>query len=138
MNWIEALTEGVLQSAFNNFAKLIVKHLCWSLFLISCRLDDVQLYKEKKLWQRFFPASLLFKKTTLQSMSERMLEWYEPKKLHSQNLFTGNTGDGVLFSAVADMCTWSFPKWTTSQMIFQENCEVSQNINFTEQCCSTA
>ena len=49
-----------------------------------------------------------------------------------------NTGDGVLFSAVADMCTWSFPKWTTSLMIFQENCEVSQNINFTEQCCSTA
>ena len=61
----EALTGGVLQSAFKNFAKFTVKHLCWSLFLISCRLDGVQLYVEKKLWHRCSALSILFKKTYL-------------------------------------------------------------------------
>ena len=71
-------------------------------------------------------------------MSERMLERYEPKKLHHKIYLQENTGDGVLFSAVADMWIYSFPKWNSSQMHFHENCEVSQNIKFTEQCCVTA
>ena len=49
-----------------------------------------------------------------------------------------NTDDGVLFSAVADMWAYSFTKQTPSQMLFYENREVLQNINFTEQCCVTA
>ena len=43
-------------------------------------------------------------------MQERMLEWNEPKscihKIYSQE----NTGDGVLFIAVADMWAYSFFK----------------------------
>ena len=49
-----------------------------------------------------------------------------------------NTGNGVPLSAVAVMWAYSFPKRTSSQRPFYENCEVSQNINFTEQCCATA
>ena len=49
-----------------------------------------------------------------------------------------NTGNRVPLSAIAVMWAYSFPNWTSSQRLFYENCGVSQNINFTEQCCATA
>ena len=49
-----------------------------------------------------------------------------------------NTGNGILFSTVADMQAYSFPKWISSNMLFYENCEILKNTNFTEQCCTTA
>ena len=39
-----------------------------------------------------------------------MLEWKEPKKCIHKIYSQGNTGDGVLFSAVADMWAYSFSK----------------------------
>ena len=39
-----------------------------------------------------------------------MLEWNEPKKLYSLIYSRENIGDGVLFSAVADMWAQSFSK----------------------------
>ena len=70
---LEALTGEVLQSAFNNFAKFTVKHLCWSLFLINLNL-----------FCRTCPNGCL-------------------TEMYSHNLSQENNGDGVLFSAVADI-----------------------------------
>ena len=49
-----------------------------------------------------------------------------------------NTSNDVLFNVAEDIRAYGFPKWTSSKMFFYENCEVSQNISFTEQCCGTA
>ena len=61
----EALTEGVLQSAFNNFAQFTVNHLCWSLFLINLQAWWCTIFSRKRtLAQVFsFTFSEIFKKT---------------------------------------------------------------------------
>ena len=72
-------------------------------------------------------------------MPERMLEWSEPKKLYSQNSFTGKHRGWRPF-----LCSWRhmglhfFQKETLPQMLFYENWEVLENIIITEQYCVTA
>ena len=65
----------------------------------------------KNLRQKRFPVSYpkFLKRSILQNISERTLEWNEQKKLcliYSQE----NTGEYVLFSALADMWAYSFSK----------------------------
>ena len=60
-----------------------------------------------------------------------MFKWKEAKKIVSQNLFTENTGDDVLFSSFPEMRANSFIKRIPSKMIFLENLEILQNIIFT-------
>ena len=61
----EAFTEGVLQSAFNNFPQFTVNHLCWSLFLINLQAWWCAIFSRKRtLAQVFsFTFSKIFKKT---------------------------------------------------------------------------
>ena len=82
---LEALTGGVLQSALNNFAKFLVKHLCWSLFLIKLNI---------------------FCRTCLNGCLCEMNQKNCIRKIYSQE----STGDGVLFSAVADVWTYKLSK----------------------------
>ena len=77
----------------------------------------------KKLRQRRFPVSFpkFLKRPILKNISKRILEWNEPKKLYliySQK----NTGEGVLFSAFADIWDYSISKGTPPQMLFYGNC----------------
>ena len=60
---LEALTGGVLQSAFNNFAKFTVKHLRWSLFLIKLQAWWCVTLSREKTLAHVFTVSLLFNKT---------------------------------------------------------------------------
>ena len=105
---LEALTAGVLQSAFNNFAKYTVKHLCWSLFLIKLQAWWCTTFSRKKTpGQMFFCTfSEIYKK----NMPKRVLEWNEPKNCIHKIYSQANTGDGVLFSAVSGMSAYSFSK----------------------------
>ena len=57
---LEALTGGVLKSAFNNFARFTVKHMCWSLFLIKLQAWLCATFQEKKLWNRGFVSLVSF------------------------------------------------------------------------------
>ena len=81
---LEALTAGVLQSAFNNFAKYTVKHLCWSLFLIKWQAWWCTTFSRKKTpGQMFFCTfSEIYKK----NMPKRVLEWNEPKNLFTKSI----------------------------------------------------
>ena len=116
-----------------------MKNLRWSLFLIDLQAWWCPTLSRKKLWQRCFPVRLLFKKTYFVEhvRTDAWVIWTK-KKIAFTIYLQENTSGGVVFSAVADMWTYSFPKWTLSQMFFYENYEISQNINFREQSCATA
>ena len=70
---LEALTGGVQQSAFNNFAKFTVKHLRQNLDLIKLQAWWCATLSRKKLWHMCFPVrfSKLLRRPTL---SKQMLE----------------------------------------------------------------
>ena len=55
-------------------------------------------------------------------------------KIYSQE----NTGEDLLFSAVADMWAYIFFKRDSVTDVIFENCEVLQKVIFTEHCCATA
>ena len=79
---LETLTGGVLQSAFNNFAKFTVKHLRWSLFKKVAGLMVSNFFKKKTLAQVFSCMfSEIFRKTYFAEHAERILGQNEPKKL---------------------------------------------------------
>ena len=68
-------------------------------------------------------------------MSARVLEWNEPEKnCICKSYSHQNTGDGILLVEMQTCGLAVFPKETPSQMFFYENCEVLQNIIFTEEC----
>ena len=101
------------RSAFNNFAKFSVKHLCWSLFLIKLQAWLCTPFSRKKTLAQVFSCkfSEIFKKTYFveQARLDARVKWTKKNcihKIYSQE----NTGDGVLLSAVADMWTWNFSK----------------------------
>ena len=61
---LEALTGGVLQSAFNAFSQNSRQNICAEVaFNKVAGLMVWNFIKKKKLWHRFFPVSLLFEKT---------------------------------------------------------------------------
>ena len=64
----------------------------------------MQLYQEKKLWHSCFPVSI--PKFLRPGCSSEMNQRYCFHKIYLQE----NTGEGVLFSAVADMWAYSFSK----------------------------
>ena len=105
---VEAFTGGVLQSAFNNFAKFIVKHLYWSLFLIKLQACWCATLSRKKTLAQVISCkfSETFKKTYFAEhvRTDAWVKW--TKKIYLQE----NTGDGVLYSAVAEMWAYSFSK----------------------------
>ena len=117
----EALTEGVLQSAFNNFAQFTVNHLCWSLFLINLQAWWCTIFSRKRtLAQVFsFTFSEIFKKTYFleHARTDAWVKWTKKKSIHKIYL-QGNTGDGVLFSAIPDMWAYSFSKTGLHQRCF--------------------
>ena len=96
----------------------------------------MQLHQEEKTPAQVFSYKLseIFK-----NMPERMLERNEPKNIvftkdiHRKTpvmaSFLGQLQTGVLTV---------FPKGTPSRMIFYENCEVLQNIIFSELRCAAA
>ena len=107
---LEALTGGVLKSAFNNFAKFTVKHLCWSLSKVA-ELMVCNFFKKKTLAQVFCcKFSEIFKKTYFveHARTDAWVKW--TKKCIHKIYLQGNTGGGVLFSAVTDIWAYSFSK----------------------------
>ena len=111
---LEALTRGVVQSAFDNFAKFTVKYLRWIIFLIKLLAWlRATLSRQKTLAQAFScKFSKIFKKTCFAEhvqTDDRMSEKNQKnciQKIYLQE----NTGDAVLFSTVTDMWTYSFSK----------------------------
>ena len=136
---LEALTEGVLQSAFNNFAKFTVKHLCWSFFLIKLQAWWCATFSREKTLAQVFSCTFseIFKKTYFveHSQTDAWVKW--TKKIVFAKSIQRETPVMMSFlNAVANMWVYSFLKnRNASQMLFFENWEVLQNINFTEQDC---
>ena len=95
---LEALNGGVIQSAFNNFAKFTVEHLCGSLFLIKLQAWWCATFSRKKNWYTCFPG-----------VNGCLSEMNQNNCIYKIYLL-GSTGDGVLFRAVADMWAYSFSK----------------------------
>ena len=60
-------------------------------------------------------------------MPEGMLGWNEPKKICIHEICSQES-----FLVCRHVDLQFFQKWTLSQMLFYENWEVLQNINFTE------
>ena len=97
-----SLKKGVLR----NFAKLIAKHLCQSLFFNKVAgLRPATLLK-KTLWQRCFPVNVpkILRATFPQNSSRRLLLFLTKTKLKivfsSANMSTTN----YLTSLIADLC----------------------------------
>ena len=67
-----------------------------------------------------------------------MLKWNEPKKNYIHKSYAQeNTGDGILFSVVADMWGYSFSKRDSITDAFPWKLWRFTNITFTEHCCVT-
>ena len=116
------------------------KHLCWSLFLIKlqawwCAILSRQktlAQVNSKCFQKFLEDLLC--RTCL----NRYLSEISQKAVSTKSIYR-KTPLMTSFLVQLQRCGLkSFPKGTSSQMFFYENCEVLQNINFTEQCCATA
>ena len=114
---LEALTGGVLKSAFNNFARFTVKRTCWSLFLIKLQAWLCATFQEKKLCPRgfvnlvsFCKFSQIFNKTYFveHGRTDAWVKW--TKKMFSQNLFTGKHRWWRPFNAIVDIWVYSFSK----------------------------
>ena len=111
---LEGFTGGVLQNAFNNFAKKFhtVKHLCWSLFLIKLLAWWCAAFSRKKTLGQVFSCkfSEIFKKTYFveHARTDAWVKWTKKciHKIYSQE----NIGDGVLFRVVSDMWAYIFSK----------------------------
>ena len=130
-----------MQSAFNNFAKFTVKHLCWSLFLIMLQAWWCATLSRKKNLAQVFSCKFAenFKKTYFVEdvRTDAWVKW--TKKIVFTKSIYRKTPVTASFLVQLQACgLTAFPKWTSSQMLFYENCEVLQNIIFTEQCCATA
>ena len=77
-------------------------------------LDGVQLYQEEKTPAQVFSCNLskIFKKTDFADVrTNAWVKWTKKKRIH-KSYSQENIGDGVLFSAVADIWTYSFSKRT--------------------------
>ena len=111
---LETLTRGVVQSAFDNFAKFTVKHLRWSIFLIKLLASLwASLSRKKTLAQAFScKFSKIFKKTYFVEHVQTDVRMSEKNQNNCiQKIYLKeNTGDAVLFSIVTDMWTYSFSK----------------------------
>ena len=78
---LEALTGGVLKSAFNNFPKFTVKHLCWSLSKVA-ELMVCNFFKKKTLAQVFCcKFSEIFKKAYFveHARTDAWVKWTKKK-----------------------------------------------------------
>ena len=74
---LEPLTGEVLQSAFNNFAKFTVKHLCWSLFLIKLQASRCATFSRNSGIMFSCKFSEIFKKTYFveDARSDARVKW---------------------------------------------------------------
>ena len=95
----------------------------------------MQLYQEKKLWHSCFPVSI--PKFLRTGCSSEMNQRNCFHKIYLQE----NTGEGVLFSAVADMWAYSFSKidFITDAFLWKLSSFTEHQFyqDFTEQCCAT-
>ena len=109
---LEALTGGVLQSVFNNFSKFRLKHLRRSPFLIKSQAWWCATFSRKKtLAQVFsFKFSEIFKQNYFAEHACGCLNEMNQKNCSHKICSQENIGDCILFSAVADMCTYNSSK----------------------------
>ena len=115
---LEALTGGIIQSAFNNFAKFTVEHLCWSLFLIKLQVWwCATFWRKKNSGTRVFLAwTDTWVKWTKTIVFTKSIYWETP----------------VMASFLVQLQTRGltvFQKETPSHTLFHENWHVLQNIN---------
>ena len=122
------------KGTFNNFAKFSVKYLSWSLFLIKLQAWWCTIYHKETLAQSFSSKfSEIFKNIYLVGhiQTDAWIKWTNAivfiKSVHR------TTSVETSFLAQFLGLT-AFPKGTPSQMLFYENCEVLQKVNFTEHC----
>ena len=137
---LQALTGRVLQSAFNNFAKFTVKHLYLSIFLIKLQAWWCATLSRKKVKENSVSFPKFLRRLALcRTCLERIFEWYEPKKIVFTKSIYRKTPVMAFFLVQLQICGLkSFLKGSSSQMLFYENCEILQNIIFTQQCCAAA
>ena len=121
----EALIGGVLQGAFNHeeqFCKIHGKTSALkSLFNKGAGLMVCNFIKKEKLWHRCFPVSFpnFFRRLTVEHVrTNAWVKWTKKNQNHIHKNYSAEK--------------------TPSQMPFYKNCEVLQNIIFTEHCCATA
>ena len=104
---LEALTGGVLQSAFNNFAKFTVKHLCQSLFLIKLQTWWCATLSAKKTLAQVFSTkfSKIFKKTYFVEhvRTDAWVKWTK-KIVFTKSIYRKTP----VMTAAADICPCSF------------------------------
>ena len=131
---LQALTGRVLQSAFNNFAKFTVKHLYLSIFLIKLQAWWCATLSTKKVKENSVNFPKFLRRPTLcRTCLERIFEWYEPKKIVFTKSIYRKTPVMAFFLVQLQICGLkSFLKGSSSQMLFYENCEILQNIIFTQ------
>ena len=131
---LQALTGRVLQSAFNNFAKFTVKHLYLSIFLIKLQAWWCATLSRKKVKENSVNFPKFLRRPTLcRTCLERIFEWYEPKKIVFTKSIYRKTPVMAFFLVQLQICGLkSFLKGSSSQMLFYENCEILQNIIFTQ------
>ena len=137
----EALAGGVLQGTFINFAKSTVKHLRLSLFLIKLQAWWCAALPRRKNFGTLFSYKLseIFKKTDFVEHVRKNTWVKSTKKIVFTKAIHGKTPVMASFLVQLQTCRLTaFPKGTPSQMLFYENCEVLQNIIFTEHCCAAA
>ena len=108
---LEALTRGVLQSAFNNIAKFTVKHLCWSLFLIKLQAWWSATLSRKKTLAYVFSCkfSEIFKKTYFAEHSQRDA-WLKWTKIEFTKSIHRKTPVMASFLVQLQTCGLSFSK----------------------------
>ena len=124
---LEALTGGIIQSAFNNFAKFTVEHLCWSLFLIKLQVWwCATFWRKKNSGTRVFLAwTDAWVKWTKTIVFTKSIYWETP--VMASFLVQLQTRGLTVFPK-RDSITYAFP-WKLTR--FTEH-------QFTDQCCATA
>ena len=120
--------------------KFSVKHLCWSLFLKKLQAWWCATFSRKKTLTQVFPCkfSEIFKKNYFveHAQTDAWVKW--TKKIVFSKSIHRKTPVMASFLVQFQPCGLTVFLISNSQMLFYENWEVLQNMNFTEQCCATA
>ena len=123
----EALSGGVLQGTFINFAKFTVKHLRLSLFLIKLHAWWCAALPRRKNFGTLFSYKLseIFKKNYFVEHVRKNAWVKSTKKIVFAKAIHGKTLVMASFLVQLQTCRLTvFPKRTPSQMLFYKNCEV--------------
>ena len=123
---LEELTRAVLQKAFNNFAKFLLKHLCWSLFLIKLQVSWCATLSRRKTLTQVFSCKFykIFKKTYFVEYVRTDAWVKRTKKIVFTKSIYRKTSVMASFLVQLQTCGLGvFPKRASSQVLLY-NCEV--------------